>query len=153
MATITSSDSQPQENCAQAILLGDERMHDPLLLFHLIQKGIPAWRAARALTALGVTSNEQIVAKIVGMPSIKLRRAARDPKKVLSSHQSTCVWYFLAVFALAERVIGPHQIAQRWITAPSLGLNGYAPIDLLINPFGYEIVCDFLARLEYGVYS
>ena len=152
MATTTSSDWQPQEGSAQAIFLGDERTQDPLLVFHLIEMGIPVRNAVQALTALGVTSNEQIVARVVGIPSIKLRRMARYPHKVLSSHQSACLWYFFAVFARAERVIGPHLIAQRWVTAPSLGLNGYAPIDLLINPFGYEIVDDFLTRLEYGTY-
>lgn len=153
MVTTTSSDWQPQECSAQAVFLGDERPDDPLHVFHLIERGIPVRNAARALTVLGVISNEQIVTKVVGMSSSTLRRAARNAQRVLSRHQSVCVWYFLSVLTRAERIIGPHQLAQRWITAPSLGLNGYAPIDLLINPFGYEIVSDFLTRLEYGVYG
>jgi putative toxin-antitoxin system antitoxin component (TIGR02293 family) len=153
MTTTTSSDQHPQELSAKAVFLGDECIREPMHLFHLIEKGIPVKNAARALTALGLISNEQIVAKVLGMSSNTLRRAARDSQKVLSGYQSTCVWYFLDVLARAEEIIGPHQIAQRWITAPALGLGGYAPIDLLSNPFGYEIVSDFLTRLEYGVYQ
>ena len=153
MGKTTSPNWQPQECNAKTVLLGDERLDNPLHVFHLIERGIPVRNAVRALTVVGVIRNEQIVAKLVEMSSRTLRRAARDSQRVLSRHQSACVWHFLSALSRAERIIGPHQLAQGWIAAPSLGLNGYAPIDLLINPAGYEIVSDFLTRLEYGVYG
>lgn len=150
---ITISPDQRPETSAKAVLLGGEYMHDPLCLFHLIEQGIPVKNVVQALTVVGLISNEPIVARVVGMSSGALRRSARDPEKVLSGLQSTCVWYFLEVFTRAEGIIGPHEIVLRWITAPALGLDGHAPIDLLSNPFGYEIVSDLLTRLEYGVYQ
>lgn len=152
MAITISLDQRP-ESSAKAVLLGGEYMHDPLCLFHLIEQGIPVKNVARALTVVGLISNEQIVARVVGMSSGALRRAARDPQKVLSGFHSICVWYFLDVFARAEGIVGPREIVRRWITTPALGLDGHAPIDLLSNPFGYEIVSSFLTRLEYGVYQ
>lgn len=36
---------------------------------------------------------------------------------------------------------------------PAMGLEGRAPIDLLTTQVGFELVDDFLTRMQYGVYS
>ncbi|MNH23142.1 hypothetical protein D3C79_830280 [compost metagenome] len=52
----------------------------------------------------------------------------------------------------AQEVFGTRVLAEEWMTRPALVLDGESPIDLLSNPVGYELVTDFLNRLDYGVY-
>ncbi|MNO09520.1 hypothetical protein D3C81_2327520 [compost metagenome] len=50
-------------------------------------------------------------------------------------------------------MLGDRQQAVNWMTSPAMGLEGKAPIDLLTTQMGFELVEDFLTRMEYGVYS
>lgn len=153
MSTTGLPDRRPLEDCALAILLDRAPVEDQVQLFHLLERGIPVENAARALTASGLINNQQVVARILGITSSTLKRRAKDPQKVLNSHRSTCLFFFLKVLARAEVVFGTNQAAQRWMAVPALGLDGYVPIDLVINPFGYEIVSSFLTSLEHGTYQ
>lgn len=52
----------------------------------------------------------------------------------------------------ATDVLGSRELAERWMVKPARGLDGEMPIDLIANSVGYELVTDFLTRVEYGVY-
>ncbi len=57
------------------------------------------------------------------------------------------------ILAMATRVLGCQQEAERWLKRPAMGLDQRRPLDLLAMPDGTGIVRDFLQRLQYGVYT
>ncbi|WP_449434845.1 antitoxin Xre/MbcA/ParS toxin-binding domain-containing protein [Pseudomonas putida] len=57
------------------------------------------------------------------------------------------------VLVKATEVLGSADIARHWLIRPAIGLANRPPCALLENSRGYTYVCDFLCRLEYGVYT
>lgn len=57
------------------------------------------------------------------------------------------------ILEAAKRVFGTDEAAQRWLTAPALGLNQQRPVDLLASADGRQAIVDFLGRLEFNVYT
>ena len=60
---------------------------------------------------------------------------------------------YAAILAKAVAQFGTAEAAERWVAAPAMGLDQRRPIDLLTTPAGVQLVEEFLARLEYGVYT
>ncbi len=56
------------------------------------------------------------------------------------------------VRSLAAFVLGNDRLASDWLTQPALGLGGRAPCSLLADIAGYRHVCEYLVRIDYGVY-
>lgn len=57
------------------------------------------------------------------------------------------------IVAKAVAQFGTHEAAERWLSAPAMGLDQRRPVDLLSTPAGVLLVEDFLTRLAYGVYT
>lgn len=53
----------------------------------------------------------------------------------------------------AIEVFGTRELAVSWLTNQALGLGHQVPCTLLARYESFEHVCDFLCRLEYGVYT
>ncbi|MDB5984108.1 MAG: hypothetical protein JWQ69_5123 [Pseudomonas sp.] len=71
----------------------------------------------------------------------------------MTAEQTNSTWRLATVLSKAEEVLGDRQQAVNWMTSPAMGLEGRAPIDLLTTQMGFELVEDFLTRMEYGVYA
>ncbi|MCO6690564.1 DUF2384 domain-containing protein [Pseudomonas asiatica] len=54
---------------------------------------------------------------------------------------------------IAIGVFGRRELAERWMISPALGLGHHAPCTLLGHHATYALLCDFLERLEHGVYT
>ncbi|WP_406834018.1 antitoxin Xre/MbcA/ParS toxin-binding domain-containing protein [Pseudomonas asiatica] len=52
----------------------------------------------------------------------------------------------------AAFVLGNDRLASEWLSQPALGLGGRTPCSLLADIAGYRDVCDYLVRIDYGVY-
>ncbi|MDE3739409.1 DUF2384 domain-containing protein [Pseudomonas resinovorans] len=152
MPTSTQSNHSPPTADPLELLVGRERIGNPLQIFELIESGIPITNAARVLSELDFMGNQLVLAKIIGMSPRALLRRAQRTDSALSPTLSSRLFTFVQVLMQAEAVFGSRQLAAKWITKPALGLERYPPIDLLTNPQGAEIVADFLARMEHGVY-
>lgn len=57
------------------------------------------------------------------------------------------------ILTQASEVFGGREDAEAWLSRPAVGLDGQRPIDWLQTAEGVHVVRDFLARLEYCVYS
>jgi len=57
------------------------------------------------------------------------------------------------ILSMAAEVFGGRELAEAWMHRPAMGLDGQRPIDWLQTAEGVQVVRDFLARLEYCVYS
>ncbi|MFC5694539.1 antitoxin Xre/MbcA/ParS toxin-binding domain-containing protein [Pseudomonas sp. GCM10022186] len=153
MPTAAQSDQRLPTADPLELLIGRERIGNPLEIFQLIETGIPITNAVRALSELDLMGNQQVLSKIIGMSQRALLRRAQFADKALNPTLSSRLLTFVKILRQAELVFGTRQRATKWITEPALGLEKYPPIDLLTNPQGAEIVWDFLARIEYGVYQ
>ena len=58
-----------------------------------------------------------------------------------------------SVMSQAVAVLGSKRAAERWLTNPTLGLDGRKPIDLLQSTEGTELVKILLTRMDYDVYA
>ncbi|WP_081717225.1 MULTISPECIES: antitoxin Xre/MbcA/ParS toxin-binding domain-containing protein [unclassified Pseudomonas] len=52
----------------------------------------------------------------------------------------------------AAFVLGNDRLASDWLTLPAVGLERRSPCSLLADNEGYRHVCEYLVRINYGVY-
>lgn len=71
----------------------------------------------------------------------------------LTEQQSDLLMRAALIYAMAHRVFGDPQRANRWMKRPHRGLEGKRPIELLRSRVGAEVVEETLGRIEYGVYA
>ncbi|MGD8221470.1 antitoxin Xre/MbcA/ParS toxin-binding domain-containing protein [Pseudomonas thivervalensis] len=53
----------------------------------------------------------------------------------------------------AVDVFGSQQLAEDWLRKPCMYLDGQVPLELIDNPPGFQVVEDYLTRVELGVYQ
>jgi putative toxin-antitoxin system antitoxin component (TIGR02293 family) len=53
----------------------------------------------------------------------------------------------------AANVFGCQQLAEDWLRKPCTYLDDQVPLALIDNPPGFQVVEDYLARIELGVYQ
>lgn len=125
---------------------------DPMAIFRATQAGFPLASVIELVESVEVFKRFNVLAKIVGFSERTLARRMKNKSAALSPEQSARALFYAQVLEKAEAVLGSRALAEAWMTQPALGLDGEVAIDLLANPVGYELVMDFLHRLEFGVY-
>ena len=50
-------------------------------------------------------------------------------------------------------MFGNLQLAENWLQKPCKYLEGHTPLELIDNPLGFQVVDDYLTRIEHGVYQ
>lgn len=134
------------------LLLPDTDTDDRMEVFKATQSGFPLSSVVQLVESVETFKRHNVLAKIVGLSERTLARRMKNKDEALSPEQSARALYYAEVLEKAQEVFGTRALAEDWMTRPALGLDGEAPIDLLSNPVGYELVSDFLNRLDYGVY-
>ncbi|OLF54325.1 antitoxin Xre/MbcA/ParS toxin-binding domain-containing protein [Pseudomonas chlororaphis] len=152
-------DSVGEETAAYAFaspmvrgLLPGTDADDPMAVFRATQAGFSLGSVIELVESVEAFKRFNVLAKIVGFSERTLARRMKNQDEALSPEQSARALYYAQVLEKAEAVLGSRALAEDWMTQPALGLDGEVPIDLLANPVGYELVTDFLHRLEFGVY-
>jgi putative toxin-antitoxin system antitoxin component (TIGR02293 family) len=152
--TITQkSEDKPRNGLMKLLLKGRARVDDRLAVFDLTEKGFAIEDVKRLVDAVDLFREKDVMLKILGMSERTLHRRNKNPEEALSADQSARALRFAEVLSRAQELLGSRAEAERWMADPAMGLAGRAPIDLITNPVGYEIVDDFLTRLEHGVYQ
>lgn len=134
------------------LLLPDTNTDNRMEVFKATQSGFPLSSVIQLVESVETFKRHNVLAKIVGLSERTLARRMKNKDEALSPEQSARALYYAEVLEKAQEVFGTRALAEEWMTRPALGLDGEAPIDLLSNPVGYELVTDFLNRLDYGVY-
>ncbi|MER8866374.1 DUF2384 domain-containing protein [Mesorhizobium sp. M0751] len=96
----------------------------------------------------GFSSDE--IYKIVGPRRTLARRKERN--ETLTIAESDRVQRLERVSAMADRVFGSHEKAQRWLRKRSRVLNEI-PINLLRSETGAVLVEEELHRIDYGIFA
>lgn len=138
------------------LLQGRADPDDQLTIFTMIEKGIEMEAVvmlAETITTTTTLDTSAFFKNIIGMSKRSMQRKVKHPKETLNPDQSARAFRFAQILSKAREVFGSREEAERWMSEPAMGLDGHKPIDLLSNPIGYDLVNDFLTRMEYGVYQ
>ena len=125
----------------------------PLEAHELLLNGLPSKALLHFVDNLVFLRWDDSFAKAIGMSHRTYQRHTAENTGQLSSEQSGRAWKLAEILAKATSVFGSQEEAEQWLERPAIGLDQRKPIDLLATPAGVELVEDFLARLEYGVYA
>lgn len=127
-------------------LLGVEPRSD-VSLVELLKEGLPVQVIDRfqGFADLDDRELDEIIPR-------RTRRHQRERER-LTEQQSDLVMRAALVYAMAHRVFGDPERANRWMKSPHRVLEGKRPIDLLRSRVGAEVVEEALGRIEYGVYG
>ena len=135
------------------LLKGRAHFDDRKSIYLLTEEGIPMSDLARFISSVPMLRDQDIVVKIIGLSERTLHRRLKHPDEPLNPEQSARAVRFAQVLSKATQVFGSAAAAEAWMAEPALGLDGDKPVDLLLNPVGFELVDEFLTRLAYGVYQ
>lgn len=135
-----------------ALLLPDTDTDDRMEVFRATRLGFSLGSVMDLVESVDAFKRNNVLSRIVGLSDRTLARRIKNKDESLSQEQSARALYYAEVLEKAQAVFGTRKLAEEWMIKPALGLDGERPIDLLSNPVGYELVTDFLHRLEYGVY-
>jgi len=145
---------EPWEEASIGILLGnDASLADRFSIYQLIERGISTADVFEFASSVSLLKDKQILLRVTGLSVHSLYRRRRNNGQNLNRDQSARVLRFAQALDKATRVFGSRHDAEDWITTPALGLNWAVPLQMLINPVGFELVDDFLSRIELGVYQ
>ncbi|WP_052028614.1 antitoxin Xre/MbcA/ParS toxin-binding domain-containing protein [Pseudomonas syringae] len=137
-----------------SILLGTcVSLADRVSVYQLIERGISVADVCRYASVVALLKDKQILLQVTGLSARSLSRRQRSDGHNLNRDQSARILRFAQALDKASRVFGSNVDAESWISTPAMGLSWAVPLQMLINPVGYELVDDFLTRIEYGVYQ
>lgn len=142
----------PRATHMVAILLHGDVSDDRMEIYRAVRNGFPLQSVIDMIEHSDVYKRFGVLSRIVGASDRTLARRLKSPEEVLTSEQSTRALYYAEVLEKATDVLGSRELAEQWMVKPARGLDGEMPIDLISNSVGYELVTDFLTRIEYGVY-
>lgn len=153
-----TSSRQVQHSCSdsntplEALLNGREVVSCSYSTYKLVES-LRLDDLARMARAADESRESQIVTAVLGASRSAVRWRFKHPSKLLNPDQGGRALRFAQVLTQAQDIFGDRLTASRWFFEPAFGLDGEAPVRLLLNPFGYELVVDLMTRIEYGVYQ
>ncbi|WP_269137658.1 antitoxin Xre/MbcA/ParS toxin-binding domain-containing protein [Pseudomonas sp. MMS21 TM103] len=152
-----TSSTQPQRSCSapgsplEILLNGRAPISDSLSIYKLVES-LTLNDLARMAKSADVSRKNQIVAAVLGESPNTVRRRLKHPDKLLNPDQGARALRFAQILTQAQDIFRDRSAASRWFFEPAIGLGGENPVQLLLNPFGYELVVDLMMRIEHGVY-
>lgn len=147
-----ASGTQAHGSAMVTLLLHGHDADDRMDVYRAIIAGFSLRSVLTMIESCDVYKRGGVLSKIVGTSERTLARRMQDPDKALTPEQSTRALYYAEIMERASDVLGTRQLAEEWMIQPARGLDGESPINLIANAVGYELVSDFLTRMDYGVY-
>lgn len=119
----------------------------------LLGEGFPLAGLMCTVEEMGCSEQRQLISRAVGVSDRTFRRWLANPAKHLTYDQCIQVLRPAYAHAKALAVFGTTKLSEQWLTKPAMGLNGQRPIDLLDDQDSFDLLDDFLGRIEYCVYQ
>ncbi len=155
MPATSNSPVQPSRGLSDPLrlLYGKKppKAQDAFEIHRLIKKGFPSEVMTILLRSVAGIE-KHVIAQVLGMSERTLQRRLKQPRP-LTPEQSSNAWRFASTLCKAEVVFGDSRAAAEWLMRPAIGLNREVPIDLLTTQPGYELVDNYLSRMEHGIYN
>lgn len=127
---------------------------DRLRLASLAMNGFQLKAALAMILSSTLYSSSDVSKRIIGM-SIRTAKkmAAQDEFAKLSPKQSAIALHYAQTLELAITVFGNQRLAEDWLKKPCRSTLGKSPLELIDNSLGFQVVLEYLERMEYGVYQ
>ncbi|MDZ4194827.1 MAG: antitoxin Xre/MbcA/ParS toxin-binding domain-containing protein [Pseudomonas sp.] len=119
----------------------------------MTKEGITITALTEFTKSLQMFNSSYLLMVLTGLSTRTIQRRQQKSAEPLNSEQSARAFLGAQVLEQAIRVLGTPKLAEAWMSKPAIGLDGRRPIDLLDNAIGTQLVSEFLARLDYGVYQ
>lgn len=114
--------------------------------------GLPGSVVGALVQAVGPRCPQELLADALDIPLDTFRYMLVKPHG-LAPNEGVRALHLAEIITKAEDVFGSRERVQEWLAKPALGLEGRRPLELIASDAGYEVVRDFLTRLDYGVYT
>jgi putative toxin-antitoxin system antitoxin component (TIGR02293 family) len=111
-----------------------------------IRKGFPHVVVEELMRASGLTLKE--LADALDLSPRSLQRRRRTGR--LARYESDRLYRLARIVALADKFLGDHERAIRWLKRPNRSLGGVAPVAALDTELGARQVENILGRIAYG---
>lgn len=149
-AVLTALDRKPTEHLTHARIEELSELH----VFLLVREGF-ALTDVQAMIALSeLYSSSKLIERITGKPSRpKQGKVAESTTDRLSPIQSAIAFQYAKVLEHATTVFGTLRLAEEWLAKPCRRLDNQSPLDLAGNPVGFQVIENYLERIELGVYQ
>ncbi|WP_053147079.1 antitoxin Xre/MbcA/ParS toxin-binding domain-containing protein [Pseudomonas sp. P97.38] len=129
---------------------GDER----LLIIRYAQEGFYLSDVKEMLSTSTLYLEHDLVQRITGKSVRTIQRLAKETQPIrLNPQQSTVAFQYAQVLEQAINVFGSQSLAEDWLRKPCKYLDGHVPLELIDNALGFQVVEDYLTRIEHGVYQ
>jgi putative toxin-antitoxin system antitoxin component (TIGR02293 family) len=149
MAMTTNAERTPME-----CLIRDPQDLSPIKLYRCVAEGFTLYDVRAMLGVSGLLSTKQIRSRIMGRSSRTIQRQSRREQPArLTPYQSAVAFQYAKVFEQATLVFGTQQLAENWLSRPCRSLDGNVPLEMIDSSIGYQVVEDYLCRIQYGVYQ
>lgn len=135
-------------------LIRDAGQLSPVMLCRCITEGFTLKDVQAMLRVSRLLSTNQIINVIMGKSRRAIARLSRSEHVVrLTPQQSAVAFQYAKVFEHATAVFGTQRGAEEWLGRPCDFLDGNVPLAIVDNCIGFQVVEDYLLRIEYGVYQ
>ncbi|VII92228.1 DUF2384 domain-containing protein [Pseudomonas sp. E141] len=129
---------------------GDER----LLIIRYTQEGFYLSDVKDMLSTSALYMEHDLVQRITGRSVRTVQRLAKETKPIrLNQQQSTVAFQYAQTLEHATNVFGSQSLAEDWLKKPCKYLDGYVPLELIDSSLGFQVLEDYLTRIEHGVYQ
>lgn len=136
------------------VLLHGRKGDTPLLIIRYTQEGFSLSDVRDMLSTSALYMEHDLVQRITGKSVRTVQRLVKETKSVrLNQQQSTVAFQYAQTLEHATTVFGSQQLAEDWLKKPCKYLDGHVPLELIDNSLGFQVVKDYLTRIEHGVYQ
>ncbi|KOX99081.1 antitoxin Xre/MbcA/ParS toxin-binding domain-containing protein [Pseudomonas nunensis] len=136
------------------VLLHGRRGDTRLSIIRYTQEGFELSDVRDMLSTSALYMEHDLIQRITGKSIRTVQRLVKETKPVrLNQQQSTVAFQYAQTLERATSVFGNQQLAEDWLKKPCKYLDGHVPLELIDNSLGFQVVEDYLSRIEYGVYQ
>lgn len=126
----------------------------PLDLFMLVREGFVFNDVEAMVSASELYSAAKILRLITGKSARSIQRQRNEGSTArLNAQQSALAFQYAQALEHAASVFGSQRRAEEWLGRPCKHLKGSVPLELIENSLGFQVVEEYLQRIELGVYQ
>ena len=138
-------------------LLHTEQTHRELIMSRAREaiarqalRGIPSEKIKKVSDTLGISATS--LAHVLGVNEKTIRNYQRR-QVMLSPQQGEQLLKYEQLRVRGSDVFGSKEAFDRWLDKPAYGLDGDAPVDLLVTSEGINLVSDEVERIANGEFA
>ncbi|MNR13064.1 hypothetical protein D3C85_1294480 [compost metagenome] len=151
---VVATETKPVTRKPTEVLLHGRKGDTRMLIIKYTQEGFDLSDVREMLSASELYMGHGLVERITGKSVRTVQRLAKETEPVrLNQQQSTIAYQYAQSLEHATNVFGNLQLAENWLQKPCKFLEGHTPLELIDNSLGFQVVEDYLTRIEHGVYQ